>query len=144
MLCGGVIFFEKRGLRAIGIEHEALLIGSIQPALEQSFDKLCRVVGAEQPRTEHRHLAFEHLVEMRDAGFALADQIENVVRVEEAVGPSIGANRVVEVFPGDVEQFDRVARGYRSDAGKSTAVHCITIVAKGVAEQIEKLPLPSI
>ena len=91
------VFRHEPGQLPIGIEHERLLVGTIDIAVEQRRKHVHGVFGADRTGAQRCYLAFEHEVQAAHAGVVLVD-IQEVVGMIELVGAHVGPNAVIDDF----------------------------------------------
>ena len=88
---------EEGGSHPLRVEHERVLVGSVDVGLEQRIDDCQRRPTVERPRRQHGHLPLEHRAEVVDRSLADAAERDPVVRVVQPVGPTRRPQRRFEM-----------------------------------------------
>ena len=90
------ILLEERGQRAVGIQHVTALVLAIERRRTHSVQQVCRLSRREIARREDSHLPLQHLVKVGDSEGLRTLKADEVIRMVEPVGATVGGDGAVE------------------------------------------------
>ena len=97
------VLFEKVWQRPVRIKNVAVLVGAVQTAVSKRFQQSHALGGSERSGTEHRHLAFQHLVQYPSPDRVSRDG-DQIVRMVKPIAPAIGVDGMIGVLQGDITE----------------------------------------
>ena len=140
------VLLEERGQRTVGIEHVTALVLAIERRGTHSVQQVSRLSRREIARREDSHLPLQHLVKVGNSEGLRAFKADEVIRMVEPVGATVGGDGAVEERKGTRQeeaymlrlQFHLLAREARV-CGSAICLAChacrVGVLTAGVVVQ---------
>ena len=137
VIFGDEVLLQERRARRRRVQHERLLVRSVQRAGEERVHDLNSGLGIGVGRAEQADLALQHQVQRLDVDRAVGKP-QHAVRVHQAVAAAGARDHGIEVGLGRCQQAAQLGDLQRLRRRRGLAVHRIAIRLEGPPEPVQQ------